>query len=398
MSNSNKSLKVVHLISGLTIGGTELQLFRLLTHMDQSLIRNSVISLIPGGAVADWLREAGIPVYSLGMKSGRPNIIGLLKLFWILRSERPQILQTWLYHADLMGVIGAYLAHIPRLVWNIRCSDKDERYNRGLRGGVVKILSYMSRLPDAVIVNSNAGRVLHESLGYKPRRWLKIPNGIDLESFYPNLEAKKSVRNELGLSEDTILIGLVARWDPLKDHATFIHAAQIVINSDHHNVQFVLVGYGVSKNNIEFRTLIDRIGKNYSKNPEKGRLLINKLHALDERKDISRLTAALDIATCSSTGEGFPNVIGEAMASGVPVVSTDVGDVRELIGNAGRVVNRSNPQEMAGAWLELLDLDSNKLRKIGDQARDWIVSNNDIKLISRKYKDFYCDLAFVTKG
>ena len=91
-------------------------------------------------------------------------------------------------------------------------------------------------------------------------------------------------------------------------------------------------------------------------------------------------------------------MIGEAMASGVPVVSTDVGDVRELIGNAGRVVNRSNPQEMAGAWLELLALDSNKLRKIGDQARDWIVSNNDIKLISRKYKDFYCDLAFVTKG
>lgn len=381
MIENQKSIHVTHLITSLSFGGTELQLLRLLSQMNSPFVSHSVIALISGGPVEERIKDLGIDVYTLGMRSGRPNFIALIRLFQALRKQRPEILQTWLYHADLLGIVVGKLARIPRIIWNLRSSNKDERYTKGIRGWIIKILAILSFIPDAIIVNSEAGRILHKKLGYHPKRWEKIPNGIDINEFYPNKNSSEIIRKEIGIRNDIFLIGLVARFDPLKGHNNFIQAANILIKKKKYDVNFLLIGKGVSKENLL------NLDNNFKENLDN-----NFFHILGERNDIPRITACLDLATCSSTGEGFPNVVIEAMASGVPVVSTDVGDAKTIIRDSGLIVPISNPVALAEAWSELIDMESDQLKNLGKEARKNIVLNYDIKLISKIYERFYLNL------
>ena len=310
------------------------------------------------------------------MRRGIPNPVGLWRLVNILRCERPVILQTWLYHSDLIGLVAARTARVPHVAWNIRCSETDARYTTGVTGLVLKLLARFSSSPDAVIVNSEAGRRSHEKLGYRPRRWDVIPNGIDIEAFRPDPSASGAVRAELQITPDCPLIGLVARFDPLKDHATFLKAAAEFLRTNG-TVHFVLVGDGVDVSNRALAAQISELD------------IADRVHLLGERNDISRLNAAFDIATCSSTGEGFPNVLAEAMACGTPCVSTDVGDARVLIGDTGLLVPRQDPAAMAAAWKDLLGAGPAKRADLGEAARARIAQSYDLRAITLRYEEFY---------
>jgi glycosyltransferase involved in cell wall biosynthesis len=369
---------IVHLITGLETGGAERMLSRLVRRIDRDRFRSVVVSITDAGTLGRSLGKAGVEVMSIEMRRGMPDPYGLFRLACILRGLRPDILQTWLYHADFFGLMVKRMANVPHLLWNLRCSDMALS---PAAAGVRRLLSWCSALPDAVIVNSLAGRSFHERIGYHPRRWEYVPNGFDTIEFSPNAEARKRLRSELEIPEDAIVIGLPARYHPMKDHGTFLEAAAGVA-AGRPEVRFLLVGPGTEPTNPALAKAIARLG------------LAGRTRLLGERSDMPAVYAALDIATLSSAwGEGFPNVLGEAMACGLPCVATDGGDARGLLGDTGLVVPRRDPEAMAGAWQAMIAIGAEGRRARGGKARERIVRDYDLGGIARRYEALYADIA-----
>ncbi len=367
-------VRVAHVITDLDVGGAERMLAKLVAGADPARLRHSVISLLPPGKTADEIRAAGVKVASLGMRrGGLPAPGAILRLVRLLRAERPDVVQSWLYHADLMATLTAPLAGRPALAWNLRCSDMDFRlYGRATRW-VVRALACLSRVPAAVVVNAEAGRAAHVALGYRPRRWEVIPNGFDTDVFGPNPAARGAIRAALGLAPDAPVIGMLARFDPMKDHATFLAAAETLARA-RADVHFVLAGRGVTPDNPALAA------------PE----FAGQLHLLGERSDSAALLAAFDLATLTSAfGEGSPNVVGEAMACATPCVATDVGDSRPMIGATGRVVPPRDPAALAAAWGELLALPAAERQALGAAARARIVADYSLAAVRERYLGLY---------
>lgn len=373
-------LRVMHLITGLSTGGAETMLAKLVMRMDRKRFRPVVVSMTGAGAVGSEIMAAGIDVLDLEMRRGVPNPMALVRLLRLLRRERPHVVMTWLYHADLLGMIAAALGASVRLIWNLRCSTVEPEYYRGLSGSMLGILARRSRVPVAVVVNSRAGRDAHTALGYAPRQWHLIPNGFDLSRFRPDADARISVRDELSLPPDAPLVGFVARYEPVKDHASFLKAAARA-RELRPELHFVLVGSDVDSANRSLNLLVRDLG------------LSGNLHMLGRRSDVPRLTAAFDIACSTSLGEGFPNILGEAMACGVPPVVTDVGDCAAIVGEAGKIVPSGDPAAMADAWLEILALTPEQRRTLGQAARHRVKMNFDLDSIVARYENLFAETA-----
>jgi glycosyltransferase involved in cell wall biosynthesis len=213
-------------------------------------------------------------------------------------------------------------------------------------------------------------------MGYRPRQWTIIPNGIDTDQFKPNPEAVLSVRKELGLNSDTFLIAYIARYDPVKDHETFFLGAQQLLKFEP-DVHFLLCGSGINMDNPAIATLIEHHG------------LRKNMHLLGQREDVSRLTAALDIACSTSISEGFSNTIAEAMACGVPCAVTDVGDSAQIVGETGKVVPPSDPQALAEAWEALIRMDPAARAELGVAARRRIQEYYSLETMVSRYRSLY---------
>ncbi|MEO8286217.1 MAG: glycosyltransferase [Chloroflexota bacterium] len=379
-----RTVKVVHLITGLNVGGAETMLYKLLSGMDRERFENSVISLIAPGLMAKRIEALGIPVLSLGMMRGRPTPGHIWQLYRLLRHERPDILQTWMYHADLTGIIAGRLARVPAIAWNLRCSDCVVGASRTTMW-TFQACARLSRWPQVVIANSEAGRRFHTSRGYHPRRWAVLPNGFDLDLFKPDDIARREVRNELELPPDAPLIGIVARYDPPKDHATFLRAA-MMLSERHPEAHFLLVGKDVISSNAELME------------PIRSHPVRERLHLLGERQDVPRLMAALDILVSSSSSEGFPNVIGEAMCCAVPCVVTGVGDSAEMVSDTGIVVPPRDPAAIAHALNSLLESGPASRRNLGLAARERVQARYSLPVIVRRYEELYTTLANSTRA
>lgn len=366
---------IVHVITDLGAGGAERMLLRLVTRSTR--FRHIVVSLTRGGALAPALRNAGIAVYELGMRRGIFSTAAMFKLARIIRRERPALVQTWLYHADLIGLLAARLAAFRPLAWNLRCSNMDLGRYRWTTRLVVKVLAGLSAQPAAVVVNSHAGQRWHETLGYRPRRWIFVPNGIDTAEFHPDAEARARWRRQLGIADDAIVIGMVARRDPMKDHETALAAAAATAHRNR-NVVFVFAGDGVTRDDPAIVHLADAVGA--------------PVHLLGECREIAALTAAFDIAMLSSAfGEGFPNVVAEAMATGVPCVVTDVGDAASIVNDTGRVVPPCSPDALAQA-LVALAADASLRAQLGAATRRRVLENFDLAHAVARYEAAWASL------
>lgn len=369
-------MRILHIITGLDVGGAETMLYRLATNMDPGRFESRVVSLVAPGPMGDKLTAAGIPVDSLDMQRGIPSPAGLMKLVRLIRHWRPELVQTWLYHADLAGLIATKLAfplgNGPKVAWNIRCSYMALNEYRRMTGITLKACATLSGLPDAVITNSHEARRFHEELGYAPKRFEVIPNGFDTERFKPDEASKREVRNELSIPDNASIVGHVARLDAMKDHQTLVRAAaQVVRETD---AVFVLIGRDVDYGNIDLSTWMREAGLP----PERVRLL-------GERDDIPRLMAAMDVHASSSLGESFPNVVGETMASGIPNAVTDVGDSARLVGETGIVVEPKDAKGLATAITSLLaDADER-----GTKAREIIITSFSLTSVTAKYEMLY---------
>lgn len=368
---ASKPTTILHLITGLETGGAEQMLARLVTRLDPARYRSVVVSMTGPGTIGPRLVDAGIELLSLGLPPGRPDPRGLLRLVRIVRAVRPDVLLTWLYHADLLGLLAKPVLGDCRLCWNIRCTES-------LNANVVRrVLVAGSRVPDAVVVNSTAGQRFHEGIGYRPKRWEMIPNGYDTNVFCRDEGARESLRRELDIAADAVAIGLPARYHPMKDHWTFLAAAARLAAAEPKAV-FVLAGTGTEAANCELIDAIATAG------------LGGRVRLLGNRGDMVRVYSALDIVTLSSAyGEGHPNVLGEAMSCEVVCAATDVGDAAELIGSTGVVVPPGDPAVLAAAWRGLVDLGAAGRRARGAEARERIIQFYDIDAITRRYEALF---------
>jgi glycosyltransferase involved in cell wall biosynthesis len=367
---------IVHLITGLQCGGAENQLQQLVLASDSRRFRHVVISLLEGGAIGFELKEAGIEVHSLGMKGGPPSPVGMVRLVRLLRRLRPNVLHCWLYHACLMGLLGGHWAGIPRVIWGLRSA------NAGLRGyslwtrAVVRLCARFSSLPDAVVMNSETSRAVHQNWGYNTAKVRVIPNGVDVQRFCPDPEARRAVRAELGLGHHSVLIGLFARYSPMKDHETFLRAAGM-LHAQYPDVRFLMAGERITADNGPLSRIVQE------------NELQQVLYLLGPRRDLPRLTAALDISCLSSWSESFPNVVVEAMACAVPCVVTDAGGTRLIVGDTGRVVPSCDPLALAEAMSALTAIEAAERGALGQKARERVCARFSLQKTVSAYEDIY---------
>jgi glycosyltransferase involved in cell wall biosynthesis len=357
-----------------------MMLYKLLSRCDRARFRPTVVSLTNVGPVGERIAELGVRVIPLRIKGPFSAATGLVRLARLLRAIRADVVQTWMYHADLLGGLAAGLGGKIAVIWGIRQSTFDPQASKRTTRWVARSCARLSRwLPTAIIACSDRARLVHMDLGYPPSIEV-IPNGFDLQLFTPDRKAGRQLRAELGLPADAVLVGLVARLDPQKDHRTFIEAAGQVA-AQHPDVHFVLCGPGVTGASTELSTWINGAG------------IREKCHLLGPRSDMPSITAGLDIAVSSSAwGEGFSNTIGEAMACGIPCVVTDIGDSADIVGDSGRVVAPRQPRALAAAIEEMIAIGTTGRARLGESGRRRMVERYELGQIVRRYEQRYQEM------
>ena len=369
--------RILHVITGMNPGGAEFMLHRLVTRL-QFAFDLHVISMIEAGEAAAGLQEAGIPVQTLRLRPGRLNMAAVGELVGAIRRFNPQVVQTWAYHADLVGGIAARYAGVPAIVWNVRNGYLDPSRIRRRTAVVARCCALVSsRVPTKILTCSEAAMKRHIALGYDAGKFQVIPNGFDTERFAPSAAKRDRFRAERGLPDDAILVGLIARADPQKDHETFIDAVTRVAAGDP-RVRVILAGQGVDVHNRRLRARIP---------PS----VADRFVMLGHRADVDTVLAALDVAVSSSVSEAFPNAIGEAMACGIPCVATGVGDTPQLVGNTGVLVDPKNVGALADGITSLARSAAMR-RDLGARARERILSLFPIDDIAARYADVYYGL------
>lgn len=367
-----KKTKILNLISTLDRGGAETFLYRLVTKMDHPGFENCVVSMTGTGSIGRELEESQIAVHSLDMSKGVPDIRGLFRLVQLVRHYKPDIIHCWMYHAFLLGIAAKLFFPKMKVVWNIRCSNMDLGKYGPVYDFTVRAAAWFSPLIDTLIANSFAGKRYHDGFGYRNNNWKVLQNGIDTEDYFP-VSKEQGVRKELDIPENAFVIVYAARFDPQKDHKTFFQAVEICLkNSD--DIHFILAGRGVEAQNPSIQRYMRNIKKK------------EHVHLLGERRDIKRVYAAANLASSSSCyGEGFPNVIGEAMAMGLPCIATDVGDSALIIGTTGVVVKVKDPSALAREWQRLIRRGGNYCLGLGQKATSRIQGRFSLQTVVNQY-------------
>jgi glycosyltransferase involved in cell wall biosynthesis len=322
------------------------------------------------------LQANGVRVEALGLQGAAGLIPTLPRLVGIIRSARPDIVQTWMYHSDLLGGLAARLAGSRRILWGVRAADISVGVARSTK--VIRRLCarLSSKVPTKIVYVAEAARQIHEQLGYDRARGVVIPNGFIVPESPPDPEC---FRRTLEIPPGTLLIGAAGRFNALKDYATFVRAAARTIGS-HSNVHVVMAGRGLDVQNAELVGWIAETG------------YADRFHLLGERSDLPAVLASLDVFCLSSLHEGLPNVVGEAMAVGVPCVVTDAGDAALLVGDTGLVVPPADDMALAAALQAVIQMSREERRERGRRARDRIVRCFSMEAIRTRFEHLYGEL------
>ena len=374
-------MKILYIISGLSTGGAEMMLYKLLSVTDRSIFEPTVISLTDYGSLGNNIKNLNISVYKMEMNAGFPNPFKVWRFIRLIRKINPNLIQGWMYHGNLAALLAKWI--LPNrvfLIWNIRHTPDDLKKEKRLTALAIRLGAKFSSHPDRIIYNSNVSEQKHELLGYNNKNESIIPNGFNHEQFTPLDNAKLKLRYSLDLKKDTVLIGLVARYHIMKDHVTFLHSAG-KLNKTYPEIHFVLVGQGVDKNNHLLIKLIEDLK------------ITENVHLLGKRMDVDEITAGLDIACSSSSwGESFSNAIGEAMACGIPCIVTDVGDSAWIVGKTGIVVRPGDRNAFTEAMIALIKMGSKERLKLGKLARNRIIKYFSLNTVVNQYEGMYQNL------
>jgi glycosyltransferase involved in cell wall biosynthesis len=366
-------MKIIHIISSLNTGGAEMMLVRLIRGMPRHT--HVVVTLTEVGPLGASLKASGYTVYCLGLRA-TIAWYALPRLWHLVRQESPDIVQTWMYHADFLGGFVSRLAGVKQIVWNVRNTEIPQG-RLSVTGFIVRLCAIISTwLPKAIICCAHAGLEVHATRGYKRQKMLVIPNGYDTHEWQPKGVGRREVRRDNDLPEDAFIIGIVGRYDSLKGYDVFIEAAALIAKVVH-NAIFLMIGRHVDASNVELRNLIESRGGDAA------------FRLLGERSDVSQLMSTMDVYCLSSKAEGFPNVVAEAMLMQVPCVVTNVGDAARIVGPTGCVVPPNEPDAIAEAVCSFERMGEERRRTTGDAARQRIVKHYGIEVVSKQYEQLY---------
>ncbi len=364
-------MKVLLINRSLAYGGIERQLTVLAAGLRQRGHDVSVVVFYPGGALEADLLRSGVSVVSLD-KRGRWDVVPFLfRMLRSARSDRPDVLYSFLPVPNIIVAALLPVLRPSRVVWGVGAADVDLSLYDWLTRLSYGLEARLSRLADLIISKSVAGRDHAVAQGFPAERMVVIPNGIDIERFRPDAEARRRLRGEWGVAEQETLIGLVARLDPIKDHPTFLRAAAALFERSP-GARFACVGDGPAG----YRRALGEVAAELG--------IGERVVWVAARDDVSAVYNALDIATCASLSEGFPNTVGEAMACGTPCVVTDVGDSAWVVGDTGVVVPPGKPQALAQGWRAMLERLEREGPSVGAAARARIAENFRAEDLARR--------------
>lgn len=380
-------MKIVHIIIALNVGGAELMLARLIEaqRLSHPRLEHHVITLMPGGEVAARLRAGGTSVESVGLTSAAGAPLALWRLVRRLRRLRPDVVQTWMYHADLLGGVAARLAGVRAVIWGVRTTDVARGGSR-LTPMLRALAARLSRhVPARIVCAADAALRLHVALGYHRDRMLTIPNGFDMDLLVAPPDQLAALRDGLGLDGFAPVVGMLGRFHPVKGPGTFVAAAGLLQAARRQaglaECRFLMVGRGCDPSNAALADMIRASGA-------EGSFVL-----AGQRADAPVCLAAMDVFALPSRTEGFPNVLAEAMAMARPAVATDVGDAAAVLGGLGRVVPPDDPAAMALALADLLALDDTARRALGTAARHRIEAEYAMPRCADRFAQLYTELA-----
>tara|TARA_B100000989_G_scaffold299063_1_gene292770 strand:+ start:15599 stop:16726 length:1128 start_codon:yes stop_codon:yes gene_type:complete len=368
-------MKVLHIITGLGDGGAEQTLFKICKYD----IKNNhiVISLLGPGKYYSLLKNLGIKVYCLNV-----NYYSINKLFFLIKLIRllkPQIIQTWLVHADLVGGIAAKISGFKNIIWNVRYSNFKIGKAKLLTILIVKLLAKLSFfIPKSIIVVSKKSKKIYENKGYDKKKLIFIPNGYDLSIFRPNYRKKIIFRKKIKIKKNVPLIGNIARFDPKKDHSNLLNALSIIKSK---NIRFlcVLVGSNINMKNSKLMSQIKKLK------------LAKNVKLLGQKKNVTKIMSAIDLYVQSSRyGEGFPNVVAESMACETPSIATNVGDASIIIGKTGWIIPPNNSIKLSKAIESaIIEIGTKKWIRRCKKTRIRIKQNYDINIMLKSYSSLW---------
>lgn len=364
---------MLFVIRALSCGGAERQLIELVRALDKGRFGVVVATFYDGGPLAAELRAVpGVRAVSLG-KRGRWDLARFLVRFaWLARRLRPDVAHGYMGVSNELTLLARLLCGC-RAVWGIRGSACDFRaYNDWARGFAHWLGGRLSRFADGIIVNSESGRRAHRAQGYAGGRMRVIHNGIDTTRFRPDAEAGRRIREQWGIAPQTPLIGMIARLDPMKDHPVFLRAAAWLLRRKK-EVRFVCVGNGPATRLRALRELAGELG------------IADRVQWFSASEEVAAIYNALTVATlCSRFGEGFPNVLAEAAACGIPTVATDVGDAAVIVDDPARIVPPGCPERLAQAWEPLLEESETARTLRARQQRERIAREFGLARLARR--------------
>lgn len=295
-------------------------LARLVKSLQNNAIENTVICLLPAGKVAEQLVDLNVKVVSLNITSALSGISGFFKLISLIKRENPDIIQSWLYHANFLSSAAAFFTSVKNVVWGIHSNQKVR--TKTSTSLLIKAGVWLSRFsPKKIVYVAEASKKVHESLGYNAELSVVIPNGFNVEVFKPDASSRARCRSMLNIEADQLVVGCVGRWHTDKGLDVMLEAIADIQTVYADNIKFVFAGRGCTSDNAEFLSLQQKCPR-----PE-------AILALGECDNVPELLNALDIFCLPSRSEAFPLAVGEAMASGLYCIATDVGDVRYLTGD-----------------------------------------------------------------
>lgn len=370
-------MRIVHIVTGLGNGGAERTLYKLASQDSANL--HSIISLTSGGMYLDAFRNQGVVVDELGLdRSVLGFLVGVVKLRTYLKSSRPDLVQTWMYHAILIGGLMARMIGLPNVVWNVRASLPRLHHGSPVTWLIARILGILSWLvPSKIVYCAQQAREEHENIGYSLSKSVVIPNGFDATEWRPDLMARRKLRRDWDVKPTTRVFGMVARYHPKKNHLGVLEACARIAKT---GVDFrvVLVGPGSGGENNSLMASIRRLE------------LGEKVSALGERRNMAEIMNAIDVLVLPSiSGEGFPNVVAEAMLTGTPCVVSDTGDSRQIVGENGWVFSAGSNEGLFEVLQSALLESKGGLAAIGRRARASVIERFSEKRMRDTYENLY---------
>ncbi|MBW8309554.1 MAG: glycosyltransferase [Candidatus Paracaedibacteraceae bacterium] len=367
-------IKLAFIITGLGRGGAERMLLKLLSSIDRPRFDARVFCLTTTADLRSEFEAFGIKVYTYQLNKPLLMLVSLWRFLKDCRQFAPHLIQGWMYH----GNIFAWLAHKgcpSKLLFGIRASLYDLNFERRLTRWIIRLGSYLSSSTDGIIYVSTVARHQHELIGYTSKKSITIANGFDLEKFKANPGFRLDYRQKLQLLDTNIAIGFFARFHKLKGFKDLLQAFASV-HKKNPLTKLVLAGQHIDDQNIELKEII----AHYK--------LQQYVLLLGQLTHPERCLPALDLFVSPSLQEGFPNVVGEAMACGVPCVVTDVGDSALAVGETGMIVQPADPNALTQAILKIIEYPE-KLPAWGQQARQRIEENFSLATIVKQYETAY---------